>query len=323
MINEITFEIIQKCLNNCIYCSSNSNSYSSHITEFNIFKKVLDEAVELGLKRLCVSGGEPFLHPEIIPMIRYAKSKGIEVFVYSCGIVEYDSKVFSIPENILQALSEIKLNKVIFNLPASNEILYNRITGTQNRFRLLKDSMHSAFNAGLYTEAHFVPTKINIGDIESTVNLAKKLNVKQVSFLRLVVQERAFKNREMLMLSELEEHELKNVLKSIQVCHNDIKIRIGIPFSEKHESRKCRAGLGKLIIRYDGAVLPCEAYKYIKCINNGHEIKPDNINNHSLREIYFNSEFLNTFRQEIKAFQTEDNSCEVCPAQARIKFLLG
>ena len=70
-------------------------------------------------------------------------------------------------------------------------------------------------------------------------------------------------------------------------------------------------------------MLPCEAYKYIKCINNGHEIKPDNINNHSLREIYFNSEFLNTFRQEIKAFQTEDNSCEVCPAQARIKFLLG
>ncbi len=323
MISEITFEIIQKCLNNCIYCSSNSNFCSTHIIKFDTFKKVLDEAVELGLKRLCISGGEPFLHPEIIPMVQYAKSKDLEVFVYSCGIIECDNKISSISKNILQTLSGIKLDKIIFNLPASNNILYNRVTGTQNRFKLLKDSMNDAFNTGLYTEVHFVPMKINIKDIEPTIDLAKKLNAKQVSFLRLVVQERAFVNREMLVLSESEEYELKNTLKSIKAYRNDIKIRVGIPFSEKYENRKCSAGWKKLIIRYDGAVLPCEAYKYIKCVDNGREIKPDNINDHSLKKIYFDSEFLSIFREEIEIFQTESNNCEVCPAQERIKILLG
>ena len=40
------------------------------------------------------------------------------------------------------------------------------------------------------------------------------------------------------------------------------KLRIGIPFSGVIDQPKiCNAGESKLIIRYDGKVLPCEAFK--------------------------------------------------------------
>jgi radical SAM protein with 4Fe4S-binding SPASM domain len=322
MINELTFEIIQRCINNCIYCSSNSNNKSQYIVDLDTFKNVIDDALALGLKRLCISGGEPFLHPDIINIVQYAKLKNIEVFIYSCGIIENNGIISSIQDETLEFLANINLDKIIFNLQASNEELYDRITGTQNRFDLVKDSICKASKYGIYTEIHFVPMKINYKEIEPTINLARKLNVQQISFLRLVVQERAFKNRKLLMLSEQEEDKIKDDLRLIKNKYNDIKIRIGIPLTKKFEGKKCGAGWEKLIIRYDGAVLPCEAYKYIKSVNKGQEIRPDNINSARLKEIYFKSEFLNLFRHEIKKYHDENNSCEVCPAQSRIKAFL-
>jgi len=322
MVNELTFEIIQRCINNCIYCSSNSCDKSRYLTDFSTFKKVLDDAVAMGLKRLCISGGEPFLHPDIINIVQYAKLKKVEVFIYTSGIMETNCIVSSIQDDILNSLADLKIDKIIFNLQASTKELYDRITDTQNRFDLVIDSIYRASKLGIYTEIHFVPMKINYKEIEPVINLARKLKVHQISFLRLVIQERAFKNRTLLMLSEQEEDKIKNDLVLIKKKYNDINIRIGIPLTQKYEGKTCGAGWEKLIIRYDGSVLPCEAYKYVKSVNQGQEIKPDNINSLSLGEIYFKSKFLNLFRQEIAKYHHENVSCEACPAQSRIKALL-
>lgn len=71
MLKEISIEIIRKCPNNCLHCSSFSNKNCSEIIPYELFKKVVSGAKNLGLKTVCFSGGEPFLHPDIIEMIEY------------------------------------------------------------------------------------------------------------------------------------------------------------------------------------------------------------------------------------------------------------
>ena len=87
MVKDLCFEIIEACPNHCRFCSSNSCIDKKKIISFEDFKRVIDYFVsEGGIEELSLSGGEPFLHPDIFKMVEYAKSKGIRVVIFTSGI---------------------------------------------------------------------------------------------------------------------------------------------------------------------------------------------------------------------------------------------
>lgn len=322
-LKEISFEIIQRCPNNCIYCSSNSNCQSENIISYDVFKRTIDDAIDLGLQRVCISGGEPFLHPDILKFVRYSKKQNLEVFVYTSGIV-FSSKGDYAPLNsyVLNQLREAGLDRLIFNVQSSDENIYNKIMGTEGCFNLMRTSIAASVRSNIFCEIHFVPMKVNYNMICSILEMAKELGVSKVSFLRLVIQGRALQNKDVVELSKDMNDELKSILISLEQKHSDIDIRVGIPLSN-NTNYGCNASLGKLIIRYDGAVFPCEAFKYISALVGEKAVKPDNISTSSLKDIYYNSEFLSALRTEIKEFKTQKMNCESCPAQWRLAKVLN
>ena len=87
MLKDLCFEIIEKCPNNCKFCSSNSCYDKDKIISFDKFKETIDYfMVNGGIEELSLSGGEPFLHPDLSKMIAYAKKYGIRVVVFTSGI---------------------------------------------------------------------------------------------------------------------------------------------------------------------------------------------------------------------------------------------
>ena len=88
MVKDLCFEIIEKCLNNCKFCSSNSNCNKTQIIRFEDFKRVIDYFMSNGgIEELSLSGGEPFLHPDIFKMVKYAKSLNIKTVIFTSGVV--------------------------------------------------------------------------------------------------------------------------------------------------------------------------------------------------------------------------------------------
>ena len=88
MINDLCFEIIQKCPNNCIFCSSNSNYDRKDMVDFETFKNTVNFFRDNGgIKEVSLSGGEPLLHPQIIEIIEFCKAKNIYVTLYTSGIM--------------------------------------------------------------------------------------------------------------------------------------------------------------------------------------------------------------------------------------------
>ena len=67
------------------------------------------------------------------------------------------------------------------------------------------------------------------------------------------------------------------------------------------------------MFKYNGDVIPCEAFKYIDYIGDTEKIYPDNINNNSLMSIWKNSRFLNILRNDIHKLYGKRN-CSKCPA---------
>ena len=87
MVKDLCFEIIETCLNNCMFCSSNSNCNKTQIIKYEDFKRVIDHFMENGgIEELSLSGGEPFLHPDIIKMVEYAKLLGIRTVIFTSGV---------------------------------------------------------------------------------------------------------------------------------------------------------------------------------------------------------------------------------------------
>ena len=87
MVKDLCFEIIEACPNNCKFCSSNSCIDKKQIISLDDFKRVIDYFIrEGGIKELSLSGGEPFLHPDIYKMIEYAKTFNIKTVIFTSGI---------------------------------------------------------------------------------------------------------------------------------------------------------------------------------------------------------------------------------------------
>lgn len=309
-LHEITIEVTQRCPNRCIYCSSLSDATKTQCLDYDTICHVVDDAKSLGAKSVSLSGGEPFLHPDIVRIVDYIRQKGMVCLIYTSGLVlSEDEKPTSIPVKILGAIKG-KVSKLIVNIEAADEATYNHIMGTSfGGFGLMQDSIRKANNAGIAVEAHVVPMKLNLYQLPQIMALCNKLGVGRVSFLRLVVQGRAYEHKSAILLSEDEVVFAKKLI-STQSPQYRGAIRFGIPFGDCPHRVNCMTGTSKLDIRYDGKVYPCEAYKDMP---DG-IYAPDSINEKRLSEIYKNSSYLNEIRNQLEDFQ-QINTCESCMNQ--------
>lgn len=313
MLKEISIEIIRKCPNNCIHCSSLSNVYCSEVLDYGLFTDVVRNAAELGARTICLSGGEPFLHSRITDMVKFVASLGLQVYVYTSGVVldTKNQKTF-IDRDVLEAISK-DVTKLIFNLEAATSQTYDAIMGTTGCFEIMKQSICNAHEMSIITEAHFVPMKLNIGEVKEVVALCNTLNISKISFLRLVLHGRALQNEAQIALSDEELEQLKVFLEKLQM-QAEINIRVGVPLSIGSECNKCEAARGKLNIKYDGRVFPCEVFKNerMSCCLNG--TYPESIYNRSLIDIYTNSPYLMHVRELEQEFSCR-GECETCVGQ--------
>ena len=311
-LHEITIEVTQRCPNRCIYCSSLSDATKTQYLDYDTICRVVDDAKSLGAKSVSLSGGEPFLHLDIIKIAEYIHAQGLQCNLYSSGIVMSENGMpTSVSTKILEAI-KWKVSKLIVNIEAASEKDYNAIMGTDfGGFSLMKTTIRNAVALGIVVEAHMVPMRVNYQQIPDVVNLCVDLGVTQLSFLRLVAQGRAMDNLQQVLIDTEELETAKRMMKEA-AGRQDLKIRLGVPFKDGAKPINCLTGICKLDVRYDGKVFPCEAFKN----DNLKQIKADadNVKDKSLKDIYSSSEYLKQVRSLLRTFQREQ-TCETCMNQ--------
>lgn len=307
MVKDLCFEIIQTCPNHCLFCSSCAGMDCTQIIDYALFKKTIDHFMKIGgIEEISISGGEPFLHPDLSRMIRYCKSKNIRTVLFTSGIklrkkmtddekeqlefqlrkqyasylsegmpleefealiqkqmqiyLRYDSFEFdSFSTYDCHFLKELGLDKIVFDFQAWNQEVYDHIMGSHQLFTYVQTSMIKAACAGIETDAHFIPTRINYKELPDIVEMLNVAQFQRLSILNFVPQGRGKENEESLSLTP---EEFAEFIQIYENCKNQFKgtLRIGIPL-QGADTHKCSAGLDKLVIKFDGTVLPCPAFK--------------------------------------------------------------
>ena len=181
-LKELTIEITQKCPNSCLHCSSLSSERSFYLIDKQVIEKACVEAKELGIKNICLSGGEPLLHPDITEIALFiSENLGLNVSLYTTGICGQGS---FISKNSWNEFNKEK-TKLIFGFHSIYEQVHNAITRKKFSYNLTLKSIKSAINEGYNVEVHLVPNKINLSTLSETVDSLHHMGVRKISFLRL------------------------------------------------------------------------------------------------------------------------------------------
>jgi MoaA/NifB/PqqE/SkfB family radical SAM enzyme len=93
-ITDVMFELTYNCSEKCIHCynpgaTRNDREVSGRgdRTELGLddYKRIIDELYELGLTKICLSGGDPFSKPVAWDIIDYLYHKGVATDIYTNG----------------------------------------------------------------------------------------------------------------------------------------------------------------------------------------------------------------------------------------------
>jgi molybdenum cofactor biosynthesis enzyme MoaA len=90
-LRQIYFYLTEGCNLRCRHCwiapkyQSKDKTHSS--LDFELFCSIIGQARALGLKGVKLTGGEPFLHPEIHRMIEYIRAEELRLTIETNGVL--------------------------------------------------------------------------------------------------------------------------------------------------------------------------------------------------------------------------------------------
>ena len=103
MLKDLCFEVIQTCPNKCQFCSSNSSQEKKTTITLEDFKRMVTHFMENGgIEEISISGGEPFLHPDLFEMVKFCKEQEIRTVIFTSGI----KRAEAIPPETIEYMKE-------------------------------------------------------------------------------------------------------------------------------------------------------------------------------------------------------------------------
>jgi len=306
-MEELSIEITYKCPMNCIHCSSRAELKNETLIPTLKIIEMIDKCKKFcGTTEVSLSGGEPFEHPDFWKIMKYIKKENLTSIVYSCGIEtilwinQYGKEDVYYKSFSLQRLQNLReyCDKLIISLHGTTET-HNKIMNIkQDAFMLALTTIKSAIDIGIKVEIHFVPTKINYKDIRIIYGVCLGLGISKMSILRYVPQGRGLDTSNKEGEINLNKKEFENLQRDMLYLKNISKLtnsqfRIGIPadftflidFIDNHnvntkKEKACTGGKTKILVKADGLVQVCPAWKELDHLSAG------NIYNQDIVEIW-------------------------------------
>ncbi|MBL7196672.1 MAG: methyltransferase domain-containing protein [Candidatus Omnitrophica bacterium] len=275
---EVSIDITNKCGLGCITCwfysSLNKDridqTWANKEMDFDLFKSIVDQSKDLDVKKIMVGAeGDPFLHPQIIKMLEYAKKSNFIVDTATCG-------VFFNEEN-LKTLIDIGIDSINVSILAATPEVYQKMHPNQKKdlFERIKQSLISLSISKRknrtkfpYVRLVYVVCKLNYSEVDEIIDFAKMTGAQAVAFKRLDIT--PFTKELLLDEAQIEELKKKLDIAKQKARANIIEANVeefhrfqllgltsGDYTSEFYSQVPCYVGWTYSRVLCDGSVLPC------------------------------------------------------------------
>ena len=280
-------ELTHRCPLHCVYCS-NPLELQSRASELptEIWCRVFKDAAEAGVLQIDFTGGEPLARPDIVDLVRAARSAGLYVNLITSGL--------PLDETRLAALVDAGLDHMQLSFQGAREEPANEISGAKShtqKLRVLDWLRHRRVAVTL----NFVIHRRNIDQLEEMLALAESSCATRIEFANVQYYGWAFANRENLLPTrEQLDHSVEFLKREQQRLQGRIRIEFVVPDYYAKYPKPCMGGWGRklMLITPTGDVLPCHAAQVIPGLSF------ENVKDHGLSEIWEQSAAFQRFRGE-------------------------
>jgi pyrroloquinoline quinone biosynthesis protein E len=293
MTNEISnplaliAELTHRCPLHCVYCS-NPLELQSRFDELSteIWSRVFREAAELGVLQADFTGGEPLARPDVVDLVRAARTAGLYVSLITSGL--------PLDETKLGALVEAGLDHIQLSFQGAREETANEISGTKSHAQKLR-VLEWLKPHRVAVTLNFVIHRRNIDQLSEMAALAEASSATRIEFANVQYYGWAFANRENLLPTREQLDQSMAVIKREQErLEGKIRVEYVVPDYHARYPKPCMGGWGRklMLITPSGEALPCHAAKVIP------DLSFENVRDRSLREIWEHSTAFQKFRGE-------------------------
>jgi|SRR5690554_3828357 len=171
----VYFEITSKCNAFCKYCYNDSSSQKIKNISFEKIEEIFYNLKKSNIKEVTISGGEPLLHSDFLKILECANKYDFNIILFTNGMLLNDF--------IIRKIIECNA-KVQITLNGSNAKIHEKINNNKGSFKKIINALE-IFDLYEYLDNVYFKTILqsdNFCDTENIILLAKKNNIKTVSF---------------------------------------------------------------------------------------------------------------------------------------------
>lgn len=290
-------ELTYRCPLHCPYCSNPVAVPDSAELALPEWLRVLEQARELGVLQLHLSGGEPLARRDLIPLVAAAHGLGFYLNLVTSGV--------GLDEPRAGELARAGLDHVQLSFQDADRAAADETAGARVFDR--KKAAAAAISAlGLPLTINVVLHRANIGRIQAIADLAATLGADRLELAHTQYYGWALLNRSALLPAREQVLAAERAVAQARAVHGDT-LEIAYVVADYYEPypKPCMHGWGRrhIIIAPDGRALPCPAAAQIVGLGI------DNVRERSLGDIWQHSAAFTRFRGE----EWMPQPCRGCP----------
>ncbi|MFL6248027.1 MAG: radical SAM protein [Thermoanaerobaculia bacterium] len=199
----VVWTATKTCNLECIHCYADAEirKFSGELTTAEAEAMIRDLA-SINAPALLISGGEPFVRPDVLDLAEYAMSLGVRVTFSTNGTL--------IDQKKAERIAKIGVAYVGISVDGGEE-RHDRFRGKQGAFRDAIRGIRNCRDAGIRVGVRFTVTKDNVGEIDEIFKLVEREDIGRLCLYHLVYSGRGA----YLAGIDLEVHEKRTLMNKL------------------------------------------------------------------------------------------------------------
>jgi PqqA peptide cyclase len=298
----LLLELTYRCPLHCVFCY-NPTDFSRTGPELSTqdWLRVLREARALGAVQLGLSGGEPLARDDLEVIVAEAHALGFYINLITSGI--------GLTEARIAALKQAGLDHIQLSFQDSTREMNDFLSSTRT-FELKARVAELIRKFDYPMVLNVVLHRHNIDHTGEILEMAERMGAQYVELANTQYYGWAWLNREQLLPSRAQLERAEEVTAAFRArVGNRMQVYFVVPDYFEVRPKACMSGLGSvfLAVAPDGIAMPCHAARMLPAL------ELPNVLEHSVREIWYESQAFNRFRGE----KWMKDPCRTCPERAR------
>jgi SynChlorMet cassette radical SAM/SPASM protein ScmF len=179
-LNEIYFYLTEGCNLRCRHCwimteaASTSTQTSKALLDVNLFESILEQARPLGLSSVKLTGGEPFLHPEIRRFLEIIKDARLKLVVETNAVL--------LTAELAELAASCDQTFVSVSLDGTDPETHEWVRQVPGSFQAALRGFGYLVQAGIKPQIIFTIMQKNREQVDDIIRLAQELGAGSLKF---------------------------------------------------------------------------------------------------------------------------------------------